>query len=196
MVDEVLAPDVARGNEMRQGIDGHFPYHAALMVAWQDGKGCMGWLVFVSVKGRHMDEKERQCLQKLILGQNLTIKELDRIFTRRLRLIGQSAVMPAEVLGPARIGCSHHVAGVGGKVEERILENFVGVVSCDELRHGIMHILILLVLHLEQYDRQAVEVENEINFLMVRSKIEVWAEAYAVLVELVGAALWLERGLG
>ena len=104
--------------------------------------------------------------------------------------------MPAEVLDTARIGRGHHVAGVGGEVEERVLEDLAGVVAGRELRHGVMHVLVLLVLDLQRHDGQAVEEEDEVNLLVGLAEVEVRAEGDAVLwVARVRGAL-RERGLG
>ena len=94
--------------------------------------------------------------------------------------------MPAEVLLPARVGRGHHVAGVGGEVEKRVLENLARVVARGELRHGVMHVLILLVLQLQRHDGQAVEEEDEIDLLVRLAEIEMRPEGDAVLVVLLG----------
>ncbi len=103
-----------------------------------------------------------------------------------MRRVGQPHVVPAEVLLPARVGGGHHVAGVGGEVEERMLENLARVVARGELRHGVMHVLILLVLQLQRHDGQAVEEEDEINLLVRLAEVEMRAEGDAVLGVLLG----------
>jgi hypothetical protein len=64
--------------------------------------------------------------------------------------------VPTEILLPARVGGGHDIVRVGGEVKERVLENLVRVVARGELRHGIMHVLIGLVLQLQVHDGQAI----------------------------------------
>ena len=104
--------------------------------------------------------------------------------------------MPAEVLLAARIGGGHHVARVGGEVEERMLEDLAGVVAGGELRHGVMHVLVGLVLQLQRHDGQAVEEEDEINLLVRFAKVEMRAEGDAVLAVLAGGGALGGAGLG
>ncbi|MGH8624463.1 MAG: hypothetical protein ACREYC_04015 [Gammaproteobacteria bacterium] len=59
-----------------------------------------------------------------------------------------------------------------------------------------MHVLILLVLDLQRDDGQAVEEEDEVDFLVGLAEVEVRTEGDAVLAVLVRATLSLERGLG
>ena len=94
--------------------------------------------------------------------------------------------MPAEVLLAARVGRGHHVAGVGGEVEERMLEDLARVVARRELRHGVMHVLVLLVLQLQRHDGQAVEEEDEIDLLVRLAEVEMRPEGDAVLAVLLG----------
>ena len=71
-----------------------------------------------------------------------------------------------------------------------MLENLVGVVAGGELRHGVMHVLVLLVLQLQRHDGQAVEEEDEINLLVRFAEVEMRAEGDAVLAVLLrGGAL-------
>ena len=130
------------------------------------------------------------------LRQHLAVKELDRILVRIRGRVGQPHVVPAEVLLPARVGGGHHVAGVGGEVEERMLENLVRVVAGGELRHGVMHVLVLLVLQLQRHDGQAVEEEDEINLLVRVAEVEMRAEGDAVLGVLLGGGARGGAGLG
>ncbi len=67
-----------------------------------------------------------------------------------MRRVGQSHIVPAEILLPARVGGGHHVAGVGGEVKERVLENLARVLALAELRHRVMHVLIGLMLQLQR----------------------------------------------
>ena len=166
------------------------------MVAREDGEGRTLGLVVLRLALRHADEEERQRLQQLVLGQHLAVKELDRIFVRVGGHIGQAHVVPAEVLLPARIGGGHHVAGIGGEVEERMLENLVRVVAVGELLDGVMHVLVRLVLQLQVHDGQAVEEENEINLLVRLAKVKMRAERDAVLGIASAAALAADRRLG
>ena len=106
-------------------------------------------LVFLRLALRHAHQKERERFQQLLFGQHLAVKELDRVFARVCARVGQSRVVPAEVLLAARVGGGHHVAGVGGEIEERMLENLARMVAGGELRDGIMHVLVLLVLQLQ-----------------------------------------------
>ena len=62
-----------------------------------------------------------------------------------------------------------------------MLENLLRVVAGGELRHGVMHVLIRLVLQLQGHDGQAVEEEDEINLLVRLAEVEVRAEGDAVL---------------
>ena len=126
VVDQILAPDVARRSEMRHGIVGHLPHHAALVVARQDGEGRPLRPVLFGLALGHADQKERQRLQQLVLRQHFAVEELDRVFALGLRRVGQPGVVPAEVLHPARVGRGHHVAGVGGQVEEGMPEAVCG----------------------------------------------------------------------
>ena len=43
-----------------------------------------------------------------------------------------------------RIGGGLHFAGVGGEIEERVLENLELVVASGKLSHRVMHRLVLL----------------------------------------------------
>ena len=113
-----------------------------------------------------------------------------------LRLVGQARIVPAEILFPARIGCGHNVAGIGGDVKKRMLENLACMVTGGELRHGVMHVLVLLVFQLHRHDGQAIEKEHEINLLIGLAKVEVRAKSDAVLSVFLTAALSAERGLG
>ena len=113
-----------------------------------------------------------------------------------MRRVGQARVVPAEVFLPARVGGGHHVAGVGGEVEERMLEDLAGVVAGGELRHGVMHVLVLLVLQLQRHDGQAVEKEDEINLLVGLAEVEMRAEGDAVLAVFLGGGALGGAGLG
>ena len=138
-------------------------------------------LVVLRLALGHADQEERERLQQLLLGQNFAVKKLDRIFVRIRGRVGQPHVVPAEILLPARVGGGHHVAGVGGEVKERVLENLARVVALGELRHRVMHVLIGLVLQLQRHDGQAVEEEDEINLLVGFAEVEMRAEGDAVL---------------
>ena len=67
-----------------------------------------------------------------------------------------------------------------------MLEDLAGVVARGELRHGVMHVLVLLVLHLQRHDGQAVEEEDEVDLLVGLAEVEVRAEGDAVLAVLLG----------
>ena len=200
MIDQVLAPDVAGRGEVRRDVVGHLAHHAALVVAREDGERRSLRLVLLGLALGHADEKERQRLQQLVLRQHLAVEELDRVFVQSVcGVVGQPGVVPAEVLLPARVGRRHHVAGVGGEVEERMLEDPAGMVAGRELRHGVMHVLVLLVLHLQRHDGQAVEEEDEIDLLVGLAEVEVRAEGDAILAVLLrggalgGAGLRVDR---
>ena len=62
------------------------------------------------------------------------------------------------------------------------------MVARGELRHGVMHVLVLLVLHLQRHDGQAVEEEDEVDLLVRLAEVEVRPEGDAVL------AVLLRRG--
>ena len=140
------------------------------MIAREDGEGRARRLVVLRLALGHAHEEERQRLQQLVLRQHFAVEELDRIFVGIRGRVGQPHVVPAEVLFPARVGGGHHVAGVGGEVEERMLENLRCVVAPGELRHRVMHVLIRLVLQLQRHDGQAVEEEDEIDLLVGRRR--------------------------
>ena len=82
-----------------------------------------------------------------------------------------------------------------------MLENLVIVVARGELRHGIMHGLVLLVLHLQRHDGQAVEEEDEIDLLVRVAKVEMGTEGDAVFAKqhvsdaFAGPGLW-DRTIG
>ena len=197
MVDEILAADVALRGEVRRDVVRHLPHQAALVVAREEGEGRALRLVLLRLALGHADQEERERLEQLLLGQHLAVKELHRIFVRVGGRVGQPHVVPAEVLLPARVGGGHHVAGVGGEVEERMPENLVCVVAGGELRDGVMHVLVLLVLQLQSHDGQAVEEEDEINFLVGRSpEVEMRAEGDAVLAVFLGGGALGGAGLG
>ncbi len=130
------------------------------------------------------------------MRQDLAVQELDRILSLDQRGIGQPGIVPAEVPDLARVGCRHHVAAVRCQIEEGILKDPVGMAAGGELRHRVMHVLILLVLDLQRDDGQAVEEEDEVDFLVGLAEVEVRTEGDAVLAVLVRATLSLERGLG
>jgi hypothetical protein len=69
------------------------------------------------------------------------------------------------------------------------------VIAICELRHRVVYVLILFVLQFQRHNRQAVEEEDEINFLVRLAEIEVRAEGDAVLVVLLAgdalARAWL-----
>ena len=153
-------------------------------------------LVVLRLALGHADQEERERLQQLLLGQNFAVKELDRIFIRVRGRVGQSHVVPAEILLPARVCGGHHVAGVGGEVKERVLENLARVLALAELRHGVMHVLIGLVLQLQRHDGQAVEEEYEINFLVRFAEIEMRAKGDAVLGVFLGGGTRCGTRLG
>ena len=144
----------------------------------------------------HADQEERERLQQVLLGQNFAIEELDRIFIRIRGRVGQSHIVPAEILLPARVGGGHHVAGVGSEVKERVLENLARVLALAELRHRVMHVLIGLVLQLQVHDGQAIEEEYEINLLIRFPKIEMRAEGDAVLGVFLGGGTGCGTRLG
>ena len=77
-----------------------------------------------------------------------------------------------------------------------MLERFSGVIARGELRHGVMHVLILLVLHLQRHDGQAVEEEDEVNLVVALAEIEVRAEGDAVLAVLLGGGALGRARLG
>ncbi len=128
----------------------------------------------------HADEEERQRFQQLFLRQHLAVEEFHRILVRIRGRVVQPHIVPAEVLLLARVGSGHRVAGVGGEVEEGMLENLVRVVAIGELRHRVMHVLIGLVLQLQRHDGQAVEVEDKINLVVRVAEVEVRAEGDAI----------------
>ncbi len=181
MIDEILAADVGLRGKVRRDVIGHLPHHAALVVAREQGEGRTLRLVVLRLALGHADEEERERFEQLLLGQHLAVEELHRVFALCLRRVRQARVVPAEVLFPARVGGGHHVARVGGEVEERMLENLPRMVAGGELRDGIMHGLVLLVFQLQRHDGQAVEEEDEINFLVGLPKVEMRAEGDAVL---------------
>ena len=77
-----------------------------------------------------------------------------------------------------------------------MLENLAGVVARHELRDGVVHRRVLLVLQLQRHHGQAVEVENKIDFLVRLAEVKVRPEGDAVLVvELCRHAL-VGTGLG
>ncbi len=100
------------------------------------------------------------------LGAGVSVEKLDRVFVRILCGVGQPRVVPAEVLDPARVGGRHQVARISGEIQEGMLEDPLHVVAGGELRNGVMHILVGLVLQLQSDDGQAVEEENEIDLLI------------------------------
>ena len=148
-------------------------------------------LVVLRLALGHADQEERERLQQLLLRQNFTVKKLDRIFVRGRGRVGQSHVVPAEILLPARVGGGHHVASVGGEVKKRVLEYLAGVLALAELRHRVVHVLIGLVLQLQRHDGQAVEEEYEINLLVRLPEIEMRPERDAVLGVFLGGGTWL-----
>ena len=77
-----------------------------------------------------------------------------------------------------------------------MLENLARVVAGGELRHGVMHVLVLLVLQLQRHDGQAVEEEDEINLLVGLAEVEMRAEGDAVLAVLLGGGALGGAGLG
>ncbi len=171
---------------MRQDVRRQFPHQPALVIAWEHGERRARLFVALRVALRHAHEEERQRLQQLLLRQHFPVQKLDRVFVGSRRRVPQPHVVPAEVLHPSRIGGGHHVAGVGGEIEERMLEDAVLVVAGGELRHGVMHILIRFVLYLQRHDGQAVEEKHEINFLLRlarldRAEVEVRPERDPVL---------------
>jgi hypothetical protein len=181
MVGQIFFADVARCGEGRRDVLRHPPHQTALVIAREDG-GCRArWLVLLGLALRHADEEERQRPQQLVLRQHLAVKILDRILVSIRRRVGQSHVMPAEVLLLARVGGGHRVGGVGGEVEEGMLENLLRVVALAERRHGLMLVLVGLVLQFQRHDGQAVEVEDEINLVVRIAEVCVRTEGDAVL---------------
>ena len=67
-----------------------------------------------------------------------------------------------------------------------MLEDLPGVVAGRELRHRVMHVLVLLVLQLQRHDGQAVEEEDEVDLLIGLAEVEVRTEGDAVLAVLLG----------
>ena len=198
MIDEILAADVALRGELRRDVVRHLPHRAALVVAREQGEGRTLRLVVLRVALGHADEEERERFEQLVLRQHLAVEELHRVFAAILGdgFIRQARVVPAEVLFPARVGGGHHVAGVGGEVEERMLENLACVVAGGELRDGVMHGLVLLVFQLQRHDGQAVEEEDEINLLVGLAEVEMRAKGDAVLAVFLGGGALGGAGLG
>lgn len=62
-----------------------------------------------------------------------------------------------------------------------MLENLARVVALGELRHGVMHVLVGLVLQLQRHDGQTVEIEDEINLVVRIAEVKMRAEGDAVL---------------
>ena len=75
----------------------------------------------------------------------------------------------------------------------------MGMVAHSELRHRVMHRLVFLVFQFQRHDGQAVEEEDEINFLIGLAEVEVWSKGNAVIAifacgcALIGAGLWIEK---
>ncbi len=111
-------------------------------------------------------------------------------------VVRQSRVVPAEILFSAWVGGGHHVACVGGKVKERMLENLARMVASGELRDGIMHVLVLLVFQLQRDNRQAIEEENKINLLISLAEVEMRAKGDTILAVFTGGSTFAGTGLG
>ena len=88
--------------------------------------------------------------------------------------------MPAKVLGPAWVACSHDLACIRGQVEEGIPKDSPGMVACGKLGYGVMHVLVLLVFDFQGDDGQTVEEEDKVNFLIRLAKVEVRTKGDAV----------------
>ena len=181
MVGQILLPNVTLCGEVGRDVLGHLPYETALVIAWEDSRGWARRLVIFRLAMRHTDEKERQRLQQLLPRQDFAVKELHRILAGIRRHVGQPHVVPAEVLLTARISRSHHVTGVGGEVQKRVLKNLLRVVALGELCHSDMHVLIGLMLQLQRHNGQAIEEEHEINLLIGFAEIEMRAERDTIL---------------
>ena len=183
MVDEIFPPHMTGRRKLRQRIVSHLPHHAALVIPWKNRISITSGLICLRLNLRRANEEERQCLKQLVLRQHLTVQKLYRIFAAVLRnsRIRQPHVMPAEVLPPARVSCSHYISSIGSKVEKRVPENLASMVACRELRYRIVYILVLFVLNLQRNDGQSVEKEYKINFLIGLAEVEMGAKSYAIL---------------
>src|ERR1035437_521639 len=129
MVGQIFLADVALFGEVGRDVLRHSPHQTALVIAREDGGGWALRLIVLRFALGYPDEEERQRLQQLLLRQYLPIKEFDRILVGVSGRIGQPHVVPAEVLLFARVGGWHYVASIGGKVEERVLENLVLLIA-------------------------------------------------------------------
>lgn len=168
---QVFAPDVAVLGKVRRDIFRDLSHQAGLMVAREDRERLALRLVALGVALGHMHQKERKCLQQLLFGQHLAIEELDRVFVRVRGRVHQPHVVPAEVLLAARIGRGHHIARIGGEVEEGVRENLVRVVAGGELCDGVMHVLVGFVFDLQSHNGQPVQEKDEINFLFAPGRV-------------------------
>ena len=158
MLDEVFAPHLPRFRKMGQHVIGHLAHHAALVIAGKNRECFPRGSILLSFTRRDPDKKKGERFQQMFLGQDLAIEELHRIFFVVLGngLIGQTGVVPTEVLFPARISGRHHVAGIGSKIQEGVLKNHMAVVARSKLSCCVMHVLVLFVLDFQRHDGQAV----------------------------------------
>jgi len=192
MIDQIFAADVRRLGKARRNILRHFPHQTALVVTREQGESGAFRHIIHGVAMRHTDEEERQRFEQAVFRQHLAIKKFHRVFAAILgdRRVAQPGVVPAEVLLPAWVGGGLHIAGVGGKIEEGMLENLELVVAPGELRHRVMHRLVLLVLQLQRHDGQAIQEQDEVDFLVGVAEVKMRAKAEAVLAVLLhGGAL-------
>lgn len=89
--------------------------------------------------------------------------------------------MPAKVFLATRIGGGFHVGCVSSKIEKRVLKNPVRMIAAGELSDRVVDVLIGFVLEFQSHNRQAVQEEHKIHFLVGLIEIEMGSEGNAIV---------------
>ena len=181
MLGQIFLADIAPLYEIRRNVRRNLLHAARLMKAWINGecrtcriRVCLGLF-------RNAHKEEGNVFQQILRRQHLVIKELHRIFILAVRLVDQPLVMPSEIIRMPWIRRQLNFARICCNVGERMLKNLFCVVALNELLHGRIHGLVLLMLQLKRNNRQSVQEENKVNLLVRFSIIEMMAKREAVL---------------
>src|ERR1051325_1129318 len=156
MVDEVLASNISRRREVRDGIICNPSYCSALMIAWIKREWWSLRFIVFGITFRYVDKEEGKRFKESLFRQDFPIEKLDRIFAVGQWRIRQSRVVPVEVFFATRISSGFYIRRIRGQIEKWMLEDFESVVALSELEHRIIYGLVLFMLEFQRNDWQTI----------------------------------------
>ena len=153
VLGQILLADVTLLCEIRRNVRRNLLHAARLMKARINGECRTRRILLRLGLFRNAHKEKGNVFQQILRCQHLVIKELHRIFILAVRLVDQPLVMPSEIIRMPWIRRQLHFARICCNVSERMLEYFLRVIAFDELLHGRIHGLVLLMLQLKRDNR-------------------------------------------